>query len=196
MYILKTERVRTTYKTYCNVCKTGEFMEDSWGGGRKTFCSLLIKFQKIIHEGYAVDLSHKRSSVYIQFFTPRRKNTMYFILTGNKDCALFVPQHLLGHFFLNCWDPALFTSMCTWTHSLPFLLCRVATFGGALSPPTDDGWNLWGQLQDETWHIPPAGTYVLENNKIQRKLEDNNKKRFLMVLLVVKYSTGSLMRKY
>lgn len=47
-----------------------------------------------------MDLSHKRSSVYIQFFTPRRKNTMYFILTGNKDCALFVPQHLLGQFFL------------------------------------------------------------------------------------------------
>lgn len=44
MYILKTERVRTSYKTYCNVCKTGEFMEDSWGGGKHSAaCSLSFK---------------------------------------------------------------------------------------------------------------------------------------------------------
>lgn len=37
-------RVRTTYKTYCNVCKTGEFMEDSWGGGKHSAaCSLSFK---------------------------------------------------------------------------------------------------------------------------------------------------------
>lgn len=46
MYILKTERVRTTYKMYCNVCKTGEFMEDSWEGGEvkhSVACSLSLK---------------------------------------------------------------------------------------------------------------------------------------------------------
>lgn len=47
-----------------------------------------------------MDLSRKRSSVYIQFFTPRRKHSVYCFLMGNKDCALFVLRHLLGQFFL------------------------------------------------------------------------------------------------
>lgn len=51
MYILKTERVRTTYKTYCNVCKTGEFMEDSWGGGGKHSAACSLSFKKLYIKG-------------------------------------------------------------------------------------------------------------------------------------------------